>query len=224
MRQLEADVRKHIRIEHQLKLHIESIEDRVEELEREEDQYLRKIKQLEPYKAHVQTAKKELKLVEEVLKVKTELSEKQKSEIKTLNKTLETMKIELNKLKETIVKLSVDSNELKTMKNRYQLSLLDGQQELMNGKANAVSENTVQSIDRLSFNDNRAQNSTHQQKKQNVVVNASNIIIRENSKFNQSMSVLDSSKSKGRRSTKKQRDALDNFSTTLLYGTQAVPQ
>ena len=32
---LEADVRKHIRIEHQLKLHIESIEDRVEELEKE---------------------------------------------------------------------------------------------------------------------------------------------------------------------------------------------
>ena len=32
---LEADVRKHIRMEHQLKLHIETVEDRVEELERE---------------------------------------------------------------------------------------------------------------------------------------------------------------------------------------------
>lgn len=32
---LEADVRKHIRIEHQLKLHIESVEDRIEELERD---------------------------------------------------------------------------------------------------------------------------------------------------------------------------------------------
>ena len=50
MRQLEADVRKHIRIEHQLKLHIESIEDRVEELEREEDHYLKKIRALEPFK------------------------------------------------------------------------------------------------------------------------------------------------------------------------------
>jgi hypothetical protein len=29
-------VRKHIRIEHQLKLHIESTEDRIEELEREQ--------------------------------------------------------------------------------------------------------------------------------------------------------------------------------------------
>ena len=37
MRNLEADVRKHIRIEHQLKLHIESTEDRIEELERELD-------------------------------------------------------------------------------------------------------------------------------------------------------------------------------------------
>ena len=35
IQQLEADVRKHIRIEHQLKLHIESVEDRVEELERD---------------------------------------------------------------------------------------------------------------------------------------------------------------------------------------------
>ena len=51
MRQLEADIRKHIRIEHQLKLHIESIEDRVEELEREEDRYLKKIRLLEPFKS-----------------------------------------------------------------------------------------------------------------------------------------------------------------------------
>ena len=32
---LEADIRKHIRMEHQLKLHIESVEDRIEELERD---------------------------------------------------------------------------------------------------------------------------------------------------------------------------------------------
>ena len=39
IQQLEADVRKHIRIEHQLKLHIESVEDRVEELERDMEKY-----------------------------------------------------------------------------------------------------------------------------------------------------------------------------------------
>jgi len=49
MRQLEADIRKHIRIEHQLKLHIESVEDRVEELEREQEDFECKIKELEPY-------------------------------------------------------------------------------------------------------------------------------------------------------------------------------
>jgi tRNA U34 5-carboxymethylaminomethyl modifying enzyme MnmG/GidA len=37
IQKLEADIRKHIRIEHQLKLHIESTEDRIEELEREQD-------------------------------------------------------------------------------------------------------------------------------------------------------------------------------------------
>lgn len=42
IQQLEADIRKHIRIEHQLKLHIESVEDRVEELERDIDKYEKK--------------------------------------------------------------------------------------------------------------------------------------------------------------------------------------
>jgi hypothetical protein len=37
IQKLEADIRKHIRIEHQLKLHIESTEDRIEELEREQE-------------------------------------------------------------------------------------------------------------------------------------------------------------------------------------------
>ena len=36
---LEGDIRKHIRIEHQLKLHIESLEDRIEELERDQDKF-----------------------------------------------------------------------------------------------------------------------------------------------------------------------------------------
>ena len=70
MRQLEADIRKHIRIEHQLKLHIESVEDRVEELEREQDHFEDKINELQPYKQEVLSLKKELKSKEEVLDVK----------------------------------------------------------------------------------------------------------------------------------------------------------
>ena len=42
---LEADVRKHIRVQQQLKLHIESVEDRVEELEMENDCLLKQIGQ-----------------------------------------------------------------------------------------------------------------------------------------------------------------------------------
>lgn len=45
IQQLESDIRKHIRIEHQLKLHIETVEDRVEELERE----LAKIENKSPF-------------------------------------------------------------------------------------------------------------------------------------------------------------------------------
>ena len=37
---LEADVRKHIRIQQQLKLHIEGVEDRVEQLEIENEQLI----------------------------------------------------------------------------------------------------------------------------------------------------------------------------------------
>jgi hypothetical protein len=76
MRQLEADIRKHIRIEHQLKLHIESVEDRVEELEKENKKLLKKIKNLEPARQQAMMAKKEVKTIEEMLKVKNELTEK----------------------------------------------------------------------------------------------------------------------------------------------------
>jgi len=49
MQQLEADVRKHIRIEHQLKLHIESVEDRVEELEKDCEEMEALINMLSPF-------------------------------------------------------------------------------------------------------------------------------------------------------------------------------
>jgi peptidoglycan hydrolase CwlO-like protein len=49
MQQLEADVRKHIRIEHQLKLHIESVEERVEELEKDCEEMEVLINMLTPF-------------------------------------------------------------------------------------------------------------------------------------------------------------------------------
>ena len=50
MQGLEADIRKHIRIEHQLKLHIESVEDRVEELEREQDSFVKSVSEMKKHK------------------------------------------------------------------------------------------------------------------------------------------------------------------------------
>jgi hypothetical protein len=50
MQGLEADIRKHIRIEHQLKLHIESVEDRVEELEREQDSFIKSVAEMKKHK------------------------------------------------------------------------------------------------------------------------------------------------------------------------------
>ena len=62
---LEAEVRKHIRIEQQLKLHIESVENRVEELEREQEKQEKSKGQFEENKELL--AKKQ-KLIEESLR------------------------------------------------------------------------------------------------------------------------------------------------------------
>jgi len=70
MRQLEADIRKHIRIEHQLKLHIEGVEDRVEELERDQEDYEDRLRELHSTKQDVIDLKKDVKSKEEVLDVK----------------------------------------------------------------------------------------------------------------------------------------------------------
>lgn len=65
---LEADIRKHIRIEHQLKLHIESVEDRVEELEKELDKNSSSTKGYSNDKERKEQLEKELsKLRREIL-------------------------------------------------------------------------------------------------------------------------------------------------------------
>jgi hypothetical protein len=56
-----------------------------------------------------------------------------------------------------------------------------------------------------------------------IEIHNQNLIIKNGSKFNQSMNVLGSCKSnKNRRSNKKQHESLEKMSTALLYGTQTV--
>lgn len=86
MRSLEADVRKHIRIEHQLKLHIESVEDRVEELEREADQYDEFIEEYKEIKKECKNLRKELVSKGEMLEVKEILIEKLNREVNEIEK------------------------------------------------------------------------------------------------------------------------------------------
>jgi transcription elongation factor Elf1 len=86
MRNLEADVRKHIRIEHQLKLHIESVEDRVEELEREADQYDEFIDEYKEIKKEIKSLKKELNTKGEMLEVKEILIEKLTLQVNEIEK------------------------------------------------------------------------------------------------------------------------------------------
>ena len=97
---LEADVRKHIRVQQQLKLHIESVEDRVEELEIENESLLCKIgnetvkykKLLETANKNIEILKKEKKKQDNQLKIQIEDNQKLKTVKDALND-------ELNKLK-----------------------------------------------------------------------------------------------------------------------------
>ena len=76
MRQLEADIRKHIRIEHQLKLHIESVEDRVEELEREQEENEKSLAEVDELKKQIENLKTVVKAKEKVIEEQREASEK----------------------------------------------------------------------------------------------------------------------------------------------------
>lgn len=76
MRQLEADIRKHIRIEHQLKLHIESVEDRVEELEREQEDNEKVLAQAKEMKKLVDGLKEDIKAKDKLLSEKESAAEK----------------------------------------------------------------------------------------------------------------------------------------------------
>lgn len=64
---MEADIRKHIRIEHQLKLHIESVEDRVEELEREQEINEKKLSETDDLKKLVESLKNDIKEKDKII-------------------------------------------------------------------------------------------------------------------------------------------------------------
>ena len=81
MRQLEADIRKHIRIEHQLKLHIESVEDRVEELEREQEENQKTLTEASDLKKQIETLKAEVSTKEKTIEKHVEAQNKHDEEI-----------------------------------------------------------------------------------------------------------------------------------------------
>lgn len=87
---LEADVRKHIRIEQQLKLHIESVESKLEELERENSKFIQETKSL----------KKLLKRAEDISKAKENEIDELKSLRETNAQELQKVKLQIEEEKE----------------------------------------------------------------------------------------------------------------------------
>lgn len=96
---LEADIRKHIRIEHQLKLHIESVEDRVEELERDLEKYENKSKKPSTSKED-ETGSNHSKKGSQVSD--TLNAAKYMAELLELKAQIQNQKTHINKLKESI--------------------------------------------------------------------------------------------------------------------------
>lgn len=108
MRQLEADIRKHIRIEHQLKLHIETVEDRVEELEREQEKQLPLLSRLE-----------ELVSLKNTLQTKLSQKEQETLEAKA---QVEGMKEQVTKAKKEVSQAVLAKNEAVNMNKQLELS------------------------------------------------------------------------------------------------------
>lgn len=125
---LEADIRKHIRIEHQLKLHMESLEDRIEELERDmetmesdEIHLKEKIKQLNSGKDENNDALNMVKeLKKELSQSKLELSAAKKEHTKDINKNQASIDDLQNEIDVLIKELHLNSESQKNLKEKYQ--------------------------------------------------------------------------------------------------------
>jgi len=111
---LEAEVRKHIRIEQQLKLHIESVENRVEELEREQEKQEKSKGQFEENKELL--AKKQKLIEESQAKIqKLELQKKdqqtrQEEEMLQMKKRITSLERELKEIKQLKIKNPENDN------------------------------------------------------------------------------------------------------------------
>lgn len=103
LQKLEADVRQHIRIEQQLKLHIESIQEKIEEDEKvieqyqeEKDRFLRENKRMDEMltirETEIDKLESNLKLLNNMVKVK-------ESKIKELQENLDEAKLSLEEQK-----------------------------------------------------------------------------------------------------------------------------
>lgn len=107
LRQSEANVRNHIRIQHQLKLHTENLKYRIEELERSKSELKKVVKSLQEQLLQVSKAKAD-----------NESIDKKEKEIKNLTSELENMKTiltsyETQNLKITEMEMKLRSQNIK---------------------------------------------------------------------------------------------------------------
>ena len=127
MQKLEADVRKHIRIEHQLKLHIEQVEDRVDELERENLEMQHVIEMFDP----IEVKCEELQTEVEYLQGKIETYQSQVTQLENESKIksakMEMLDLQVKSLTENVQILESEKQTLikkvETKVNPYSIFL-----------------------------------------------------------------------------------------------------
>lgn len=140
LQKLEAEVRNHIRVEHQLKLHIETHQHRIEELEKGEDTYKARIKDLEEKSTGKKSSRIEeknrkdledkIKSLLEVIERKEKTVQKVEHENAKLKVLLEEKVKECENVKKELGKVSKQSPHVKDLQNSSSIDYLKRKLEL----------------------------------------------------------------------------------------------
>eukprot|EP00347_Sterkiella_histriomuscorum_P009306 403341710 len=118
---LEADIRKHIRIEQQLKLHIESVENQIEEMETQARKYEKDLEKQKKTQDENKSLQSKVQEVESIVKQKEELVKDYQIQIQKLKDSETFLQGQIDKLKKDLLqKLKQNQDPIQLVLNSTQ--------------------------------------------------------------------------------------------------------
>jgi hypothetical protein len=117
IQKLEGDVRNHIRIEQQLKLHIESIQNKLEEIERSKDTHNKK------YIDQIEQLKKEKRRMDELITIK-------ENQLSAAEESIKNASSKIKSFEEEVLKSKNLEEKLKFMEKKYNKDIAKLQGEI----------------------------------------------------------------------------------------------